>query len=134
MEKPIMKKPIIAALIAILITACVGAAMFTIGGAALLNKNGTTAANSPAQSVQAVSLNTAQQSDQVAQLQGLISQYQDHEKQYQQREQQLQDQLSQANAQIQSDQQTIQQAQSLVEALQERGIIRISNGRIFLNQ
>jgi len=129
-----MKKPMIAALIAILMTACVGAAMFTIGGAALVNKNGTTAANSVDQSVQTVSLNTAQQSDQVAQLQNLVSQYQDREKQYQQREQQLQDQLNQANAQVQSDQQVIQQARSLVQALQERGIIRISNGQIFLNQ
>jgi peptidoglycan hydrolase CwlO-like protein len=129
-----MKKSFIAALIALLITACVGAAMFTIGGAALLNKTGTTAANSPAQSAQAVSFNSAQQSDQVAQLQGLVSQYQDREKQYQQREKQLQDQLNQANSQIQSDQETVQQAQALVQALQERGIIRIANGRIFLNQ
>ena len=129
-----MKKPIVAALIALLMTACVGAAMFTIGGAALLNKNGTRATNSADQNLQTVSLNTAQQSDQVAQLQNLVSQYQDREKQYQQREQQLQDQLNQANAQIQSDQQIIQQAQALVQALQERGIIRLSNGKIFLNQ
>lgn len=129
-----MKKPIVAAIIALFITACIGAGMFSIGGAALLNKNGVTAANSPAQSVQPVSLNNVQQSDQVAQLQSLISQYQEHEKQYQQREQQLQDQLAQANAQIQSDQQLLQQAQALVQALRERGIIRIDNGRIFLNQ
>ncbi len=129
-----MKKPIVAALIAVFMTACVGAAMFIIGGAALLNKNGTTAANSPAQSAQTVSVNTTQQSDQVAQLQNLVSQYQDREKQYQQREQQLQNQLNQANAQVQSDQQTIQEAQALVQALQERGIIRIANGKIFLNQ
>ncbi len=130
-----MKKPIVAALIALFMTACVGAAMFIIGGAALLNKNGTTAANSPSQTAQAqtVSLNT-QQSDQIAQLQNLVSQYQDREKQYQQREQQLQNQINQANAQVQSDQQTIQEAQALVQALQERGIIRIANGRIFLNQ
>lgn len=119
---------------ALLMTACVGAAMFTIGGAALLIKNGAPASNSPGQAVSTVSLNTAQQTNQVAQLQSLISQYQDHEKQYQQREQQLQDQLSQANSQIQSDQQTIQQAQMLLQALQERGVIRISDGRIFINQ
>jgi hypothetical protein len=128
-----MKKPIVAALIAVLMTACIGVGMFTIGGAAFLNKNGTTSANSPAQNVQTVSLNTTQ-SDQVAQLQNLVSQYQEREKQYQQREQQLQDQLNQANAQIQSDQQMVQQAQMLVQALQERGIIRIANGQIFLNQ
>ncbi len=129
-----MKKPLIAALLALFMTACIGAAMFIIGGAALLNKNGTKSADFPAQSAQTVSLNTAQQSDQVAQLQALISQYQDHEKQYQQREKQLQDQLNQANSQLQSDQQTIQQAQMIIQALQERGIIRIANGQIFLNQ
>ncbi len=130
-----MKKPIVAALIALLMTACVGAAIFTIGGAALLNKNGTTAANSPVQTPQGqtVSLNT-QQSDQIAQLQNLVSQYQDREKQYQQREQQLQQQLSQANDQLQSAQQTIQQAQMLLQALQQRGLIRVTNdGRIFIN-
>ncbi len=130
-----MKKPLIAALIALFMTACVGAAMFIIGGAALLNKNATTAASSPAQgATMAVNLNTSQQSDQVAQLQALVSQYQDRDKQYQQREKQLQDQLSQANAQIQAAQETVQQAQALVQALQERGIIRIADGRIFLNQ
>jgi chromosome segregation ATPase len=128
-----MKKPIIATLIALFMTACVGAAIFTIGGSALLNKNSSPAANSPA-SATVANTSAISQSDQVAQLQGLISQYQAHEQQYQQREQQLQDQLSQANAQIQTDQQTLQQAQMLLQALQERGVIRISDGRIFINQ
>jgi len=128
-----MKKPIIATLIALFMTACVGAAMFIIGGAALLNKNSTPAANSPAGSTVA-NTSTVSQSDQVAQLQSLISQYQAHEQQYQQREQQLQEQLTQANSQIQSDQQTLQQVQLLLQELQQRGVIRISDGRIFINQ
>lgn len=128
-----MKKPLIATLIALFMTACVGAAMFIIGGAALLNKNSAPAANSPA-SPTVANTSSGSQSDQVAQLQSLISQYQAHEQQYQQREQQLQSQLSQANAQIQADQQTLQQAQQLLQALQERGVIRISDGRIFINQ
>ena len=127
-----MNKPIAAALIALFMTACVGAAMFLIGGAALLNKNGTTASNSPAQQGNPISLST---NSQVAELQNLISQYQDHEQQYQQREKQLQDQLAKANAQVQADQQTIQQAQMLLSALQQRGVIRVTNdGRIFINQ
>ena len=128
-----MKKPIIAMLIALFMTACVGAAMFTIGGTALLNKNSSPAANSPA-SPTVANTSSASQSDQVAQLQNLVSQYQAREQQYQQREQQLQNQLTQANAQIQNDQQTLQQAQMLLQALQERGVIRISDGRIFINQ
>ena len=129
-----MKKPMIATLIAIFMTACVAVSIFTIGGAALLNKNSSPTINSPVQAENASSVNAAQQSDQVAQLQNLVSQYQDREKQYQQREQQLQDQLSQANSQLQSAQQTIQQAQLLLEALQQRGVIRISSdGRIFIN-
>jgi uncharacterized protein YlxW (UPF0749 family) len=128
-----MKKPFIAALIALFMTACVGAAMFTIGGTALLNKNSSPAANSPADTTVAT-VNSAQQTDQVAQLQNLVSQYQQREQQYQQREQQLQNQLSQANAQLQQDQQTIQQAQLLLQALQQRGVIRIADGRIFINQ
>jgi uncharacterized protein YlxW (UPF0749 family) len=128
-----MKKPIVAALIALFMTACVGAAIFTVGGAALLNKNSSPAVNSPA-GASVANVNSAQQSDQVAQLQNLVSQYQSREQQYQQREQQLQNQLSQANSQIQSDQQTLQQAQMLLQALQQRGVIRISDGRIFINQ
>ena len=120
-----MKKPFMAALIALLITACVGTSIFAIGGAAFINKDGVQASNSPAQ---ASMVNTSQQSDQVAQLQNLISQYQ-------QREQQLQQQLAQANAQIQQDQQTLQQVQTLLGALQQRGLIRLtSDGRIIITQ
>jgi TolA-binding protein len=127
-----VRKPIIATFIALFMTACVGVAIFAVGGAALLNKNGVQASNQPGQA-QPVSFNAAQDSSQVAQLQSLITQYQDREKQYQQREQQLQDQLNQANSQLGQTQQTVQQAQMLLQALQERGLIRITNdGRIFI--
>ena len=134
-----MKKQFSAILAAILITACVGASIFAIGGAALLNKNGVPASNSPSSpqvsEISNISDTNLSQQDQVAQLQSLVSQYQDREQQYQQREQQLQDQLSIANAQVQQDQQLIQQVQGLLGALQQRGLITITNdGRIRINQ
>lgn len=132
-----MKKSMIAVLVSLLMTACVGAAIFTIGGAALLNKNGSPVSNSPVQAVQVSNSNSAstQQTDQIAQLQSLVSQYQDREKQYQQREQQLQTQLAQANSQIQADQEVVQQARDLLSALQQRGLIQITNdGRILITR
>ena len=130
-----MKKSFMALLIALLVTVCLGAAMFAIGGAALVNKNGVPASHSPVQASNTLALNSAQQTDQVGQLQGLISQYQDREQQYQQREGQLQQELTQANAQIQQDQQTLQQVQMLLGALQQRGLIRLTNdGRIVITQ
>jgi predicted Rossmann fold nucleotide-binding protein DprA/Smf involved in DNA uptake len=130
-----MKKPFMAVLIALLVTACVGASIFAIGGAALVNKNGVTASNSAAQASNVSAAASSQQADQVGQLQSLVSQYQDREQQYQQREKQLQDQLAQANTQIQQDQQTLQQVQMLLAALQQRGLIRLtSDGRIVITQ
>ena len=130
-----MKKSFMAVLIALLVTVCVGVPIFAIGGAALMNKDGVTPSNSPAQASQASLVNSSQQNDQVGQLQGLVSQYQDREKQYQQREGQLQQQLAQANAQLQQDQQLLQQVQSLLGALQQRGLIRLTNdGRIVITQ
>ena len=129
-----MKKQFTAILAALLITACVGASIFAIGGAALLNRNTATLADSSSQ-VTVISDSSLSQQDQVAQLQDLVSQYQGREQQYQQREQQLKDQLAQSNAQIQQDQQLLQQVQGLLAALQQRGLIRISDdGRIFINQ
>jgi peptidoglycan hydrolase CwlO-like protein len=130
----IMKKQFMAILAALFITACVGASIFAIGGAAVLNKNTAPLANSASQ-ISAVSDPSQSQQDQVAQLQDLVSQYQNREQQYQQREQQLQDQLTQANTQIQQDAQLLQQVQSLLGALQQRGLIQItSDGRIFITQ
>jgi TolA-binding protein len=130
-----MKKPFMAVLIALLVTACMGASIFAIGGAALVNKSGVAVSNSLAQAANISAVNSSQQADQVAQLQNLISQYQDHEQQYQQREKQLQEQLAQANAQVQQDQQTMQQVQMLLSALQQRGLIWLTNdGRIIITQ
>jgi peptidoglycan hydrolase CwlO-like protein len=120
-----MKKSVVAVLIAFLMTAMVGICIFAVGAAALHNKSGVAVSNSPAQASAAS----------VDQLQSLITQYQDREQQYQQREQQLQNQLSQAQAQIQQDQQMIQQVRMLLSALQQRGLISVTNdGRIFINQ
>lgn len=130
-----MKRSISAILVGLLITACVGVSILGIGGAALFNKNGVPSASSPAQVSSSSGANSPQQVSQSDQAQNLISQYQDHEQQYKQREQQLQAELAQANAQIQQDQQTIQQFQNLLSALEQRGLIRITNdGRIFINQ
>jgi hypothetical protein len=127
-----MKKPLMAVLISLLITLFVGVPIFVVGAAALINKSGVPASNSLAQ---AARVSSSGQSAQVGQLQGLISQYQDREQQYQQREQQLQQQLAEANAQLQQDQQTMQQVQMLLSALQQRGLIRLTNdGRIIITQ
>lgn len=126
-----MKKSMFAIGIALMITACVGASIFAIGGAALLNKNNVPVSDSPGQT----SAITSQQSDQPGELQALVTQYQDREQKYQTREEQLQQQLAQANAQIQQDQQTLQQVQMLLAALQQRGLIRLTaDGRIMINQ
>lgn len=127
-----MKKPLMAVLIALFVTAFIGTPILVIGGAALVNRTGVAPSNSPAQGS---ALNVAQSSNQMAQLQSLISQYQDREQQYQQREQQLQEQLAQANAQLQQDQQTLDQVKMLLGALQQRGLIRLtSDGRIVITQ
>lgn len=129
-----MRKNFIALLFAFLMTAVVGISIFAIGGAALLNRNGTPISNAPVQG-SGVALSKSQQTDQINQLQELVSQYQDREQQYQQREKQLQNQLAQANAQVQQDQQLIQQVRALLQALQQRGVISVSeDGQIFINQ
>ena len=131
-----MKKQFMAILVALLMTACVGASIFAIGGAALFNKNGGTISDSPSSpsKVSVISNSNPSQADQVTQLNDLVSQYKDREQQYQQREQQLKEQLAQANAQIQQDQQMLQQVQRLLGALQQRGLITITgDGRIMIN-
>jgi hypothetical protein len=130
-----MKKSFGALLIAFLMTCMVAVSIFAIGGAALHNRTGVPVSDSLAQGAGSASLNSPAQSDQLSQLQSLVSQYQDREKQYQQREQQLQSQLSQAQAQVQQDQQMLQQVQLLLRALQQRGVIRVTDdGRVFINQ
>ena len=129
-----MKKHVMASLIAILMTACIGTSVFAIGESALMNKNGVPPASSAAQALTAAGM-SASQGSQLDELQSLVSQYQDRERQYQERERQLQDQLAQANAQIQQDQEMVQQVQRLLGALQQRGMISItSDGRILINR
>ncbi|HEY5982349.1 MAG TPA: hypothetical protein VIU38_02675 [Anaerolineales bacterium] len=117
---------------AAIMTACVGAAIFAIGGFALTNKAGVQPQNSVAQASNVSNGSTAQQPD-VQQLQALVAQYQAREQQYQAREQQYQQALSQAQAQVQQAAQQIQQFQMLLLAMQQRGLITISGGKIFLS-
>ncbi len=135
-----MKKQLIALVAAILMTACVGISILAIGGFAFFNPNGVQPANSPVQAAsgsQASSVSAVQQSQEQAeiqQLQSLVAQYQQREQQYQQREQQYQQQLQQASQQVQQAQQQMQQVQMLLAALQQRGLITVTNdGRIFIN-
>ena len=130
-----MKKSLVAMLIALLMTAMIAVSVFAIGGAALINKNSVAVLNSPAQGSTAAGVDSPQQADQINQLQDLVSQYKDREQQYQQREQQLQQQLVQANAQLQQNQELIQQVRQLLSALQQRGLITVTDdGRIFINR
>jgi hypothetical protein len=128
-----MKKQLIALSAAILMTLCVGLAMLAIGGSALFNRNGV-AASDTLGSGKVSNVNASPQV-QIQQLQALVDQYKAREVQYQQREQQYQTLLAQANTQIQQFQQEFQQVQALLQALQQRGLIVITNdGRILLNQ
>jgi uncharacterized protein YlxW (UPF0749 family) len=128
-----MKKQFVALLAAVLMTACVGAAILVVGAAALFNPNGTTAANSHAQ-VAAPAPGVADQA-QIQQLQNLIAQYQSREQQYQAQEKQYQQQLDRSSAQVQQAQLQMQQIQQLLVALQQRGVISITqDGQIFINQ
>ena len=121
-----MNKQITAWLAAILTTACVGASILAIGGAAIFNKSSVPITNAPAEISQVSSSSSSQQA-QIDQLQGLISQYQ-------QREQQLQQNLDQANVKLAQDQRMLEQVQTLLLALEQRGLISItSDGRIFIN-
>jgi DNA repair exonuclease SbcCD ATPase subunit len=126
-----MKKQLMAFLVATIITLSVGVGILLVGGAVYLNRNGTVVQNTAPAQVSASAANA--QNQQVAQLQDLVTQYQDREKQYQDREQQYQQQLAAANQQIQADQQQFRQVQLLLSELQQRGIITVSNGRVFIN-
>jgi flagellar motor protein MotB len=85
------------------------------------------ASNSPAQAAQVSSkAATDQTSAEIDQMQNLIKQYQSREQQYQTEIKSLSQKLSDANA-------TADQARQILDALQQRGIIQITqDGRIFL--
>ncbi len=133
-----MSKKFAAIMAAVLSTICVGVVILAVGGAALFNPNGTAAAQSPAQA--SVNATTAANSDsatqaQIQQLQSLVSQYQARDQQYQAREQQLQQQIQADSNQVQQAQQQMQEIRQLLDALQQRGIITVTqDGQIYINR
>ncbi len=115
---------------ATLITGIVGFGMVGIGVNAVSNPNSVAVSNSPAQTAQTTQTVASSASDQttaqINQLQSLVKQYQSREQQYQTEIKSLSQKLSDANA-------VADQAQQILQALQQRGIIQISqDGRIFL--
>jgi len=109
------------------VTGIVALGMVGIGVNATSNPNSVAVSDSPAKTAQ-VSANTAadQTSAQIDQLQNLIKQYQSREQQYQTEIKSLSQKLSDANG-------TADQARQILQALQERGIIQITqDGRILL--
>jgi uncharacterized protein YlxW (UPF0749 family) len=109
-------KALIASLFITLLVAC---AMFAIGINALGNRNAVPLNNAPIAQAVAASSATGANDAQVKQLQDLVAQYQAREQQYQQ-------QLDQANQQLQN-------YQAILNALQQRGIIRVTtDGRVLI--
>jgi hypothetical protein len=119
-----MKKQIPALIAAILITACVAIAMLGVGLNALLNKNSVAAANTNANAAQVSQVSASDQA-QIAQLQARIQEYQQREEQYKQLLQQSQTQLQDAQTQVQQAAEVQKQFTAFLQALQQRGIIRI---------
>jgi biotin-(acetyl-CoA carboxylase) ligase len=109
------------------VTGIVALGMVGIGVNATTNPNSVAVSDSSAKATQ-VSTNTVadQTSAQIDQLQNLIKQYQSREQQYQTEIKSLSQKLSDANG-------TADQARQILQALQERGIIQITqDGRILL--
>ena len=127
-----MKKQFSAFIVASLITVIVAAGLLLIGGAVYFNQNGSQMQSTSVSLSSAGTSNAPSQ--EVAQLQSLVQQYQEREKEYQAREQQYQAQLASANQQLQMDQQQFQQVNMLLVELQQRGVITVSDGRVFINQ
>jgi chromosome segregation ATPase len=135
---------------ATLVTFIVGFGMVAIGVNAASNTDSVPVNNSPASasSAQTSAANTsgkivnisntvADQSQaqavqgQIKQLQDTLKQYQDREKQYQSREQQYQTELAKVTQQMNDAAAQADQLQQILVALQQRGVIRISDdGRI----
>ena len=75
--------------------------------------------------------NTAADQSQIKQLQDTLQQYQDREKQYQDREKQYQAELTKVSQQMNDATAQAEQLKQILMALQQRGVIRISDdGRI----
>lgn len=105
-----MKKQIPALIAAFLVTGFIALAMVVTSANALMNKNGTVAANSPA-AASAASTTTNINQAQIDQLQSRINEYQQREAQYQQL--------------LQQDQAQIQQFRQFLFAMQQAGLIQI---------
>jgi hypothetical protein len=133
-----------ALLFALVMTAIIAISMFIVGGNALLNKNSVPVLNAPPSSnVSDVSdpsssnstsdpqLTAAQQ--QIAQMQKLLTQYQAREQQYQTELKQAAQKVNDANTQLAQANQQLQVFQQVLMALQQRGVIRITqDGQIQL--
>jgi hypothetical protein len=120
-----MKKQHTALLVAFAVTICMGAGMLLVSGSALLNKNGLSVANSPAEATATAVVTSAEQA-QIQQLQNLVTQYQTREVKYQAELSTAGQQLQQANSQL-------RQYQMLLAALQNRGYIAVAeNGQIII--
>jgi hypothetical protein len=127
-------KRIVAFLAAGLMTVCVLASMFAVGGVALLNRAGVVPADAAGASSATANASFGPQAS-LPQLQSQIAQYQSREREYQTREQQLQAALRQAQSQAQVADRQMQQVEQLLLALQQRGLITILNdGSIVINR
>jgi septal ring factor EnvC (AmiA/AmiB activator) len=125
---------------ATLVTVIIALGMVAIGVNAASNSNSVPVSNSPAQAAQASAAttsnvvnisNSAADQAQIKQLQETLKQYQDREKQYQDREKQYQTELAKVSQQMNDATAQAQQLQQILVALQQRGVIRISDdGRI----
>ena len=134
---------------ATLVTVIIGLGMVAIGVNAASNADSVPVSDSPASASQAsgsqasasqVSAttsqivnvsNTAADQAQIDQLQATVKQYQAREKQYQDREKQYQTELAKITQQVNDATARADQLQQILMALQERGVIRISDdGRI----
>ena len=107
---------------ALAISLAVGAVMVALGVNALANSNSTPLKAAP-------SVSAAANGDQAT-----IQRLQSDISVYQAREQQYQSELNQAAQQLNQAQTQIQQYRSLVNALQDAGVIQITqNGQVFLS-
>ncbi len=132
-------------LFALAMTAIIAISMLIIGGNALANHNTSPILNAPPASnianVSDPSSNSSSSSDtqlkaaqqQINQMQQLINQYQTREQQYQNELKQAAQKVNDANAQLAQANQQLNVYQQVMQALQQRGIIQISqDGTIYL--
>jgi small-conductance mechanosensitive channel len=118
-----IKRTLPALVAALSMTGFIGLAVLAFGLNALFNKNISTA-----QAATQPELTTAADQAVNQDLQSLVSQYQEREVQYQ-------DQLLQATNQINEISQQNQQYRQLIQALQNAGVIQITNdGQVLLSR